>query len=411
MIGVVLAIVAGTISGQSARAQMMMGMDGGFGTLITKRSLDVYARLLDLDKDQRESAQVLLEGYTTESQKVWKEFGDKQQAAMAEAQEEQDWKGMQKKMAEAGKVVRDRGTAIEKQFFDDLRSLCSDKQLNQWVRVERARRRETLMRIGMVSGAGVDLIAVVERTQTAPKGSPEFDALVQQYELEADRKLQDMKAVQDEQQAKQEEAMKDGFDMAKMQEMMAKVQDMLKTMADSAKGVRDLNRDYTRKLAALMGESERAKFQEEVQRRSFPRVYRASHTGKMLEAAAGFSDLTPDQREQVTSIRESYHRDAAALNERWSKAIEDQEEKNGGTFGVMTQMWMGGGEGADEVKEARKARKQLDDQTGERLKAVLTDAQRARLPEKAPERFNPMADFMPDDGDAELSVETVGGRK
>lgn len=386
LVAVVLALGVGV----AARGQV--GFGGGGGSPITKRSLGFYAKVLKFDDAQHEAARALLDGYTTEVGKVWSEFSKKQQAAMREAQEEGDWKTMGKSMAEAGEVAGQRQKELEKTFFDDLKSLCTPEQAVGWDRVERARRREQFTQIGLVSGAGVDLVRVLDATKTAPKDAPEFDAAVERYELDMDQRLGEVRRSFEDMESKQKE-MNQNFDMSKLAETMEKVKEMMSSAAVSAKAVRDLNREYTRKLSEMMGEADRAKFLKDVNLRSFPRVYREPHVVKMLAAAADMSDLSAEQRAQIKEVRESYERDAAPLNEAWVKAIQDQEEQNGGTLGIMATSWMGEQPGAAEVKAARKARRDLDDAAAERLKAVLNDAQRSRLPEKVEEPFNPMGDF------------------
>lgn len=403
---VVLAVlslgVAMQVGATEARAQGFGGPDMMGMMSISKRSLDSYAKKLGFTPEQTEALQALHEGYRSEAKKAADEFGKAQREAMREAQEEQDWGAMGKIMAKEGAKLQERMQASEKQFLEDFRSLCTEAQAGRWPAVERARRRDQFMRVGMVSGAGVDVLAAADRTKTAMTGNEAYDAVAEQYELEIDRKLTEFKRVQEEMQAEQMKQAEEGFDFSKMQEMMAKAQEMLKPIVEVSTSLRDTNREYARKLADLMTEADRNKFNAEVDLRTHPRVYRASHTTKSLDAALKLADLTPEQAEQIRGIRDSYAADAQGLNTRWASAIEEQEAKNGGTFGVMTMGFMGGGdEGQDPVRDARKARRDLDKQVLERLKGVLTEAQREQLPARDEEPFNPMADFMVIEPDGE----------
>lgn len=403
---VVLAVlsvgVALHIGVPDARAQGFGGPDMMGLMSISKRSLDSYSKKLSFTPEQAEALQALHEGYRSEAKKAADEFGKAQREAMREAQEEQDWGAMSKVMAHEGQKLQKRIEEAEKQFLDDFRSLCTEEQAAKWPSVERARRRDQFMRIGMVSGAGVDVLAAADRTKTAMTGNEAYESVAEQYELEIDRKLTEFKRVQEEMQAAQTKQAEEGFDFSKMQEMMAKAQEMLKPIVEISTSLRDTNRDYARKLADLMPEADRAKFGAEIELRTHPRVYRASHTTKSLDAALGMKDLTPEQTEQIRGLRDSYRADARTMNARWASAIEEQEATNGGTFGVMTMGFMGGGgEGDDPVREARKARRDLDKQVLERLHGVLTEAQREQLPSREDEPFNPMADFMVIEPDSE----------
>jgi Spy/CpxP family protein refolding chaperone len=179
---------------------------------------------------------------------------------------------------------------------------------------------------------------------------------------------------------------------------MNKVQTMMKKFSESAAQVRDVNRSYARRIEPALSDEDRAKFVAEVQRRSFPRIYRPSHPQQMIDAAMGFADLTADQKEQLQAVKESYGRDAAGVNERWAKATEEKETEAGGSIMVMMQGFQGmGGDPNDPVKVARDSRRELDSKTKERIESILTAEQKAKLPKKKSEGFNPMGDFMIDE--------------
>ena len=58
----------------------MGGMDSMMQDTITKRGLDAYAKLLGLDKEQKETAMTLLEGNQTATRAAMKEFQSKMEA-------------------------------------------------------------------------------------------------------------------------------------------------------------------------------------------------------------------------------------------------------------------------------------------------------------------------------------------
>lgn len=393
LLGSLLVAVAALVAVPPAQAQFGMTM-GGMGAgmqqdAITRRGFDAYARLLGLDNDQKEVALMLLEGNQTATRAAGKEYQAKMEALGEKARESGDFTVFQKEMPALGKEMTERFEGLEKSFFDDLQMTLTADQATRWPKVERYRRREKAMRFAMVSGSAVDLIAVVERTKCEPTGNAEFAETLDRYELEVDRMLQQFEKAG-------KEAQKDALEGGQMFDMQ-KIQAMMKKLYESAKEVRDVNRTYARRLAPMMSEESRAKFEAEVDRRSFPRVYKPSHTAKLLDASLGFGDVTGVQRESVVALKERYTRQLAAVNERWAKAAEEKEEKAGGTIMVMMQSYMGGGDGEDPVKAAREARKELDEATKDKLESILTADQRSRLPEKAVEKANPMADFMPED--------------
>jgi hypothetical protein len=120
-------------------------------------------------------------------------------------------------------------------------------------------------------------------------------------------------------------------------------------------------------------------FRDRVQAASFPRVYRKGRTIRELDAAAAMTDLDDAQRSQLAELRASYERDAAPLNAAWAKAIEESEAEgqSGGAGGVVMLSF---GNEPESLREARKARRDLDEQVSKRLRTMLSAAQKDRLP-------------------------------
>jgi hypothetical protein len=366
-----------------ARAQIGAGMDMGAMTApVSSRSLDVYAKLLALDADQKEAAESLLVGYQAQHRAAVESFNKKMESLQKEMEETQDWMAFGTRMRDLGVKFRDDIDGVERAFMDDLKVLLSQTQLERFVRVERARRREKLLMFGLVAGQAVDLFAVAEAVKAADK--PGVEDLLRSYEVEMDRRLQDFERWQREQEKAFEGVNPMNFDMDQMSKLMGQ-------MYERARQIRDLNRRFARQIASSLGEGER--FTEEFNRRAHPRVYRPSYTARCLAAAEGFADLSAEQRAELKLLRESYVREAAAANARWAAVVEAAEDKRGANMmEEMMQRAMGGG-GNDEVADARKARQELDERMLDRLKAILTKAQAERLPEKPAEAPAPMGDM------------------
>jgi hypothetical protein len=389
----ILAVVAAvTLLATPARAQFGM-MGGGQGAAmdpITKRSFDAFVKLLGLDADQKETAKALYDGHTEANRALQKEMMEKMSALGQKAREDGDFSVFQKEMPSISKDMTAKAEGLEKSFFDDLKAVCNESQLSKWPAVERHHRRGKAMRFGLVSGSAVDLVSVMERIKVSPNDADAVKDALDGWELEIDKLL-----VEFERSAK--DAQKDMMEGGAMFDMN-KVQDMMKKLSESAAQVRDVNRSYARRIEPALSDADRVKFVAEVQRRSFPRIYRASHPQQMLDAALGFADLTPDQKEQLQSVKESYAREAATVNEKWAKATEEKETQAGGSIMVMMQGFQGmGGDPNDPVKVARDARRELDNKTKDRIEGILSADQKAKLPKKKSEGFNPMADFMIDE--------------
>ncbi|CAG1003688.1 hypothetical protein PHYC_03084 [Phycisphaerales bacterium] len=393
---VILLIVS--LFAQPARGQVFggMGMDDFTPDLVTKRGVLGYAKILGLDEEQKQTVLALLDGTKTEYRKEMKTFQDKMKSLQGKAMEDQDWTVWQKDLPDMIEKLQKTTERLETQFFDDLKAICSEGQASRWEGVERFRRREKYLRFSMVSGAGADLVAIVEKCGAAPAGNAEFVETLSQYELDIDKPVREFDRIQKEQEKNAREGMEKWTkDPEKAMEEMNK---MMERMTEIGKDLRNLNRDYVRRLSPLMGEAERAKFEDEFNRRSFPRVYREAHATKMITSALALPDLSEDQRQQLAVIKEQYTRDSASANERWAKVIEEEEEKNNGSMGRMMRMGWGQGGNEDE-KEARTARRELDEKTEDKVKAILTEAQLTRMPEKKIDTRQPWEDMMPDRAD------------
>jgi len=115
-----------------------------------------------------------------------------------------------------------------------------------------------------------------------------------------------------------------------------------------------------------------AKWDLEVKRRTWPTVYRASKAERQIEAAGKLDDLNSEQQENLAAIRESYQREAAPMNERWAKAIDEQQAEG-------QQGWWGWGGESTEADEVEKEREELDERFVERVLSVLTPEQIERM--------------------------------
>ncbi|MCC6660277.1 MAG: hypothetical protein IT437_05270 [Phycisphaerales bacterium] len=369
------AMVALLIPGP-ARAQVGMAMNmGDFDGSITRTSLDKYARVLGMDDAQKEMAGTLFEGYRTAYKAIGKEMQEAIQDIGRRAQEDRDWSLYRTEMPEKMKGFTERMEKVRTGFLDDVKALLSEDQKARWPKVERMRRRDEGLRFGFVSGAGVDIVDVAAGALGEAPPPAELPAVLDRYELEMDKALVDLQDAGREQQDKAMDAASN-MDMDAMRAMMKKFEDM-------AKGLRDINQRYARLVRPLLPADAATKFDTEVKRRSYPRVYRETLAEKSLAAAEKFSDLTPEQRETLGSLREQADRELPSARDAWAAAITDRENAEGGMLSGMMQGAMGdGGGGSDGVKDARKAVRDLEDQLLSKLKAALTDAQNERLPTK-----------------------------
>lgn len=392
------ALVACLVPLGSTRAQfgMMGGADANMmGQFkIARSNVAGYAKLLGLDKDQSDAMLALHEGYTEQYEALTKGFQKDMERIQEEFQDTQDFTVFQKQMPKIGAAFGEKMESLEKGFLADVRALLTPAQDEQWPKIERLRLRESALRFSMVSGQGVDLIDILGDLKIDAAPNPDLADQLGRYELDLDKTLKSFEKWGKDQQ-KQFMDDENAFDMSKMNEMMKKVEAMMQEMARLSMAIRDVNRQYARTILPMLAGDDQSRFDQEVKRRNFPRVYKKSWVTRAAGSAGGFADLSTDQKAQLDELRSGYQRELAAANERWAAAITEKEEKSGGSMMAMMQSMMGGGGAGqnDPVNDARKARKDLDTRYKDKLNALLSAEQQTRLPEDKREprdQMNPM---------------------
>lgn len=371
-----------------APAQMggMMGMGAGAGVDgLSKRTVTAMATALGFSADQREAAGMLYDGHREARKKLTDDFQNGIKTLSEKFRDEQDFSVWRTEMPKLSEKFQKDVKTLENEFMASMKSLLTPEQNDNWPRAERVQRRSKYLRVALMSGQAVDLVDVTNRVAGDSAAQGAVSEVLSGYELQMDRLLETYEKLADETQAKARDA---GAGMGNPNA----VQEMMKPIVEKATEIRNLNRDVSRRLGPMLSESQREAFEQEFKRKSHPRVYRETHLEKSIDAALKLPDLDASQRDALAALQTSFRRDAAPLNEGWAKAVEEKEEKSGGTVGAMMQGFMSQG-ADDDVSKARKARRALEEQAQSRLGSILREDQKSKLPEKKPEGGNPW-DFM-----------------
>ncbi len=165
----------------------------------------------------------------------------------------------------------------------------------------------------------------------------------------------------------------------------SKIQEMMTEARKSGIKVRDVNERYSSLLSAALPDDKRETFDDSYRKAKFPQIYKEPYPIKALNAAKAFKDLDDAQKTGITELTTKFTREVDALNDKWAKAQAEAEKDGGGDdmMGGWMRM-MNGDQGGDEtdLAKARKARRELDRETMDKLKALLNEDQQARLPER-----------------------------
>jgi hypothetical protein len=356
-----------------ARAQWWGGgmMESGMERPpIARRDLKEYGRILGLSEAQQRAAEELLGVYDTEYRAAVRRMDEIGRAMQEEVQQTGDWEIWQRVLPEAMRKFYRRIDALNVGLLDDVKAILTDPQMQQWQTIERRHRRKTLMRYGWLGNEKVDVVGVVEGLRLDSTTGALADAL-NQYETDLDRELVAMQRLIKEQLEQSLMNAEGKFDEAR-------VEKLFKEMRDAGRRIGSVNQRAARQVEQALSGADQARFRREVRLQMYPAVYRTSYAMRVLQAAIELDDLDASQREAIKGLQESYDRDAGAANERWSGLIQeiesgDSEEAMGG--------WWGGYNDNPKVQEARAARKAIDDRTVDAVKAILTEAQRKKLPD------------------------------
>lgn len=353
-----------------------MGMFGDrnpFDPPIESAQLDRYAKILGLDADQKTAAQALLEAQIGEFNPAAKAAREKMEAARESFRESRD-PSVWRDMGAVFEDLRTKRSAVEKQFFTDVKSLLTDEQAAKFPIVERTHRRDTTLARGFMSGERVDLIQLVDKAGLTDQQKADLKATLEQYEVDLDRELVKRNEMYEEGMKSMREAMeKGGGPMAMMDD--PKMQELFTKGRDAAIKVRDTNRRFARQLESAMPDDKRTTFADEVRRQSFPMIYRPTYASRVIEAAEKMTDLSDAQKSSLTAMKDSFAREIGAMNTQLEAATLESEES--WTPGSMMR-----GGGNEKTDGLRKSRRELVDGTVSKVRELLSEEQRAKLPER-----------------------------
>lgn len=386
-----LAAVAAAITGFAvaapAQAQQVVRMavnstGGPLGGMnrpaMTPGELETYAGILGLDETQHAAAKELLGSYTSEYEKASREQAEKMRQISEEFRETRDDEVWQQ-MGPVSEKFSKRGKELETSLLADLKAVCDDKQLAQWPKLERTRRRDRTIDRGTVSGESVDLVRIVRGLDLNSEAKAAVDPQIESYEQDLDRALESRNRILDEQMA----AFSPGrggpisFDLDAFQKQQREAR-------DAGAKVRDVNQRFARSIEGLLPEAVRATFAAEVKRASFPMVYRQTRAQRAFDAAIKFNDIDDKQKEAITALRQGYEQEIASLNDKWASAILDEENDAGGVTGLgggAVMISFGGDDEGKPSAAARKARRDADRKAVQSLESLLSPEQKERLPQ------------------------------
>ncbi len=372
----VAAIAALLLPTSVARAQDFEEMAVVFNPL-TKRSVDSAVLALGLDKDQQDVAKDLYVGYRSAMKTGMREMEAKGKTLMEKARESGDWEAIRKGQMALAKEMFENVGKLEDRFNEDLKAVLSEEQAAKFPAYERARRRENARLIQLMAGEAADSIDILRSLKIDTASNEELKNLLNEYEMSFDRIVSDRLTLLKEFVNKLTGGDASGEDTMKL------ATEHLPKIYEKAKAGRELNKQTARRVVELLPEADKKRFQDEINRRSHPKIYRTTAAGKKLDAAKKFEDLSESQKGTLESLVASYTRDTEAANKSWAEAVEAAQDDFGGNFAKRFEMDESAAN--KRAEEAQTKRREVEKQTLERLEQLLNKDQNERLPAARPE--------------------------
>lgn len=362
---------ATVVTGAPAFFQPGAGLGRGWlEPTFTSRDIERYAEMLGLSAEQREAAQVLLTGYQTAVENAARAVRDATEQAREQFRESRD-PGAWQRVGEVMANFRRQRETLDNTFRSDLQTMLDESQAQRWPAVERAMRRDRMLRqpFGLVSGERVDLFRLVEELSLSPDLRAPLEPVLERYELDLDRELIRREATEARNQQRLQQAWEGGGGFEEMGAIMAEAR-------EAAVRVRDVNRRYARQLEGLLPADYGQRLAASFRAASFPSVYRPTSVDRAMEVVAGLADLDESQQQALSALSARYRREVDALNAKLAEAVELDEAQR-----FQSGQWFRFGDRDGPVADLRRQKRALVSETMEQLRSLLTEAQRARVPQ------------------------------
>lgn len=337
-------------------------------------------RLLDLDDDQFEIVKDLYDGYRAAYRTLVEDTDARCRQAYQKARDDGNWGEAEAKCHEMMKKTLASLEKLDDTFTNDLRSILSGNQLAKFDEFARTKRRESTRHTSMLSGEGADPIDILHALRINPDKLTDFSVAEGEYAEALDRQI-----------ITRSQIWKTGYDAYLAGDEWKRIRDDYPKLYVVSKQIRDLNRKFSRQIAEMLGDEDRARFEDEFKKRSYPQVYKESVIAKRLKAARRVEGLTESQKDQLTNLERSYDRDAETINARWRSSLDRVQDL---IVASASRSW--NSSEAQDVREVVDERVKLDKKYLDRIDAVLTEAQVGTLPATSRDMPRLRGDAMPD---------------
>lgn len=320
-----------------------------------------------------------------------------------ETDEQNKWN---ERVMAVGKEVQAQRTAMRRGVLEDVRAVMTKAQEARWPAVERVARRIRFMRLGPVAVAPHLHVEPRQLTDATLKASeytvPEtireaIAGFLDSYDLAFDAVAVRAIRCDDEMNALVEQDPKATSDYS------GAFWQLYKKSALEVDSLREANDAVIRQVAGVLDPREAASLRDRYDRARFPEIYKVTHGERVLEVALTIGDLDPMQRESLQASQSAHLEKLKALRAKllWQQLAQLQEQARRSKEPEER-------EPADEEEARRRAErsaelytethrtemKEADLAVVKRVRTLLNESQRARLPKRPwlelPLQFQPL---------------------
>lgn len=356
---------------------------GPLFTPIRRSSLPLFAKTLNLDKDQLATVVLLHNGYKEALRHAAASLDKAEEVARESHEKKKSGQPMPDTDYEQVTAFVTQADKLTQGFFDDIKEVIRPEQAAKIEDVQRQQRRISGLRFAIAAGEDLDMMRLA--TDLKLDTTPEIAQLLQQYESDFDALMKSKRTTFQALFDALHKLQQDGHSP----DPEAMLPAITKMVAHSMK-VRDANRAVAKSIASLLTDAHRETWENEIRLRSYSRVFKQSFVAANVAKSLELPDLSDDQRNRITSLQETYTRELLPINIKWTVAIEDkltQFLEKGIAF-IMELEMLEHSEAQQRDKDslyaARKARFDLDAATFARLTSILSPAQFELLPNRKP---------------------------
>ena len=362
----------------AASAQLRGGSQALDQPPVTTSDVEAMARIAELSESQREAVRGMVEVTLAEFEASLERFNEVQEGFREDMRERRGDPELMVTLLEKVTEFRRYRDGLREDLFEEIEQLVlREEQLERWPAFERHHRRQRIDEIdtGAVSGGSVDLIALVEDLELGAELEENLAGVLDRYAKELDEVIRRRIEMADEFSEEQIEVMRENG--SNFMAAMPTYERMFEEAREQVLRARAITERYQRLVAQALEGAAQREFVEAFNEEFVPRVYASSRAERVMEQAAGLESLSEEQTAQLAELRERYEREARPINERWAEALLEHEAESM----TMMESFGPGGVQNEDVVEASRARRDLDDRYIDRVRALLSEEQLSELPE------------------------------